>query len=106
MVYDRPFWRDEGLTGQGLSPNGLVSATFDDSPPSGNPGVLFGFVGGDQSRRYGRLTATQKRTQVLEELAALFGPKALKAQGVLRHGLGARAVDARVPRSGSGAREP
>jgi monoamine oxidase len=77
-VYDRPFWRDKGLTGQGLSPTGLISATFDDSPPSGDPGVLFGFVGGDQSRRYGRLTAAEKRAQVLAELAAFFGPEALK----------------------------
>ena len=46
-VYDRPFWRDAGLTGTALDTGGPVSATFDDSPPDGSPGVVFGFVGGD-----------------------------------------------------------
>jgi monoamine oxidase len=76
-VYDRPFWRDAGLTGQGLSVTGLVSATFDDSPPSGSPGVLFGFVGGAQARAYAKLTAADRRSHVLDELAAMFGPQAL-----------------------------
>src|SRR5436305_4350255 len=50
-VYDRPFWRAQGLTGQAIDTGGPVSATFDDSPPgataSKGPGVVFGFVGGD-----------------------------------------------------------
>ena len=51
-VYDRPFWRDKGLNGTAVSLNGPVNATFDDSPPDGSPGVLFGFVGGDEARRF------------------------------------------------------
>jgi len=31
-VYDRPWWRDKGLNGSSVSTDGLVSATFDDSP--------------------------------------------------------------------------
>jgi monoamine oxidase len=79
-VYDRPFWRDAGLTGQGVSPTGLVTATFDDSPPSGAPGVLFGFVGGAQARAYAKLSAAERRSRVLGEYAALFGPQALAAR--------------------------
>ena len=33
VVYDRPFWRDDGLTGQVLYDEGPIAATFDDSPP-------------------------------------------------------------------------
>ncbi len=77
-VYDRPFWRDQGLTGQILSTSGLISATFDDSPPSGDPGVIFGFVGGDMARQYVRLSEEEKRSRVLGELAGFFGPQALK----------------------------
>src|SRR5581483_6965363 len=48
-VYDRPFWRDAGLTGQAIDTGGPVSATFDDSPPTATntngPGIIFGFVG-------------------------------------------------------------
>jgi monoamine oxidase len=78
VVYDRPFWRDQGLTGFALSINGLVSATFDDSPPSGAPGVLFGFVGGDRARAYAAMGKTARRAQVLTELAQSFGNAALR----------------------------
>ena len=36
-VYDRPFWRDQGLSGQAFSTTGPVVATFDDSPPGEAP---------------------------------------------------------------------
>jgi monoamine oxidase len=75
-VYDTPFWRAKGLSGTAVSADGLVSATFDDSPEGGTPGVLFGFVGGDAARGYERLTPAAGRAAVLEELATLFGPEA------------------------------
>ena len=31
-VYDRPFWRDAGLTGTAVSTDGFINATFDDTP--------------------------------------------------------------------------
>ncbi len=77
-VYDRPFWRAQGLSGQGLSTSGLVSATFDDSPPGGSPGILFGFVGGDQARAYARLSRSERRARVLREFAQFFGTAALR----------------------------
>lgn len=33
-VYNRPFWRDAGLTGQAITTGGPVSVTFDDSRPT------------------------------------------------------------------------
>jgi monoamine oxidase len=77
-VYDRSFWRDKGLNGTALSTSGYVSATFDDSPPDGRPGVVFGFVGGDKSRDYARLSTAERRAQVLREYADFFGAEALK----------------------------
>ncbi len=77
-VYDRPFWRDEGLTGQAFSTSGPVSATFDDSPPGGSPGVVFGFVGGDDARRYATMSAAARRSAVLAQYANFFGARALK----------------------------
>jgi monoamine oxidase len=77
-VYPKPFWRDKGFAGQLLSTNGLISVTFDDSPPGGSPGVIFGFIGGDQSRAYGKLAPDERRKRVLAELADAFGDEALK----------------------------
>ncbi len=75
-VYDRPFWRDKGLTGQAVATGFPVSVAFDDSPPGGRPGVVFGFVGGDNARRYAELSGGDRRAAVLSQLAAFFGPEA------------------------------
>jgi len=80
VVYDRPFWREQGLTGQALHTAGPVSATFDDSPPDGSPGVIFGFVGGDSHRSFFPLPADQRRTAVLNEFVECFGPEAANAK--------------------------
>jgi monoamine oxidase len=79
-VYDRPFWRDSGLNGQALDTGGPASATFDDSPPSGQPGVLFGFVGGDRARQYNAMSPSARRAAVLGQYATFFGNQALKAR--------------------------
>jgi monoamine oxidase len=75
-VYDTPFWRAKGLTGQALSLTGPVVATFDDSPPDGSPGVVFGFIGGDDARAFRRQSAAARRSAVLENFATYFGPEA------------------------------
>jgi monoamine oxidase len=75
-VYDRPFWRDAGLTGTAVSTDGFVSATFDDTPPGGSPGVVFGFVGGDQSIAFNALPAGDRRGAVLGQFTQFFGPGA------------------------------
>ncbi len=77
-VYDTPFWRANGLTGQCLSTAGPISATFDDSPPDGSPGVIFGFVGGDQARSYALLSAPARQAAVVNQLVGFLGPQAAK----------------------------
>jgi monoamine oxidase len=75
-VYPRPWWREKGYTGQGLNPGGFVTATFDDSPREGDPGVIFGFVGGDKARAFRQLSPADRRATVLTELAAFWGDEA------------------------------
>jgi monoamine oxidase len=78
-VYDTPFWRAEGLTGQALATGGPVSASFDDSPPGGTPGVLFGFVGGDYARQYNTLSPAARQAAVLDQFAVFYGSQAKNA---------------------------
>jgi monoamine oxidase len=82
-VYDRPFWRDAGLNGSAVDTGGPVSATFDDSPPdatsSRGPGVIFGFVGGDNARSYAAMSLAARRSAVLNQYANFFGSQALNA---------------------------
>src|SRR3954451_15192877 len=77
--YDKPFWREKGLNGTAVSTDGLVSATFDDSPnkPDGQ-GVIFGFVGGDSCRAYAALSPSDRQSKILNEFATMCGPEALK----------------------------
>ncbi|HEY1522639.1 MAG TPA: flavin monoamine oxidase family protein [Solirubrobacteraceae bacterium] len=82
-VYDRPFWREAGLNGTAISTTGPVTATFDDSPPEASsrrgPGIIFGFVGGDDARTHARLSSAARRAAVLNQFAVFFGARAKQA---------------------------
>jgi monoamine oxidase len=77
-LYADPFWRAEGLSGQGTSDTGPVKLTYDNSPPGGSPGVLLGFLEGRHARELGRLAMHDRRTAVLGCFARLFGPRAAR----------------------------
>ncbi len=75
-VYDEPFWRADGLTGQGTDEVGPAQLTFDNSPPRGTPGVLLAFVEGAHARHLSGRPADERRLAVTTGLARLFGPRA------------------------------
>jgi len=75
-VYDRPFWRDDGLSGMATSDTGPVKLTFDNSPPSGRPGVMLGFIEGQSARNLTRKTQGERRREVLACYERYYGPKA------------------------------
>jgi monoamine oxidase len=79
-IYDEPFWRAEGLSGEALNEDGPVTMTFDNSPPDGSPGALIGFVGGRDARDFARLGASERRAAVLRSFESLFGPRAAAAE--------------------------
>jgi monoamine oxidase len=72
-VYDRPFWRDLGLSGQGVADVGPAGTIFDNSPPDASIGVLFGFVGGSAHARWAPLSPAARRAQVLGQFVAYLG---------------------------------
>jgi monoamine oxidase len=78
VVYETPFWRDEGLSGRVVSDEGPVKITFDNTPRSGSPGVLLTFIEGADWRRYAGCSPDERRKAVLERLSLYFGPKAAK----------------------------
>jgi len=75
-IYHRPFWRDNGLTGQAVSDTGPVRSTFDNSPPDGSPGVLFGFIGGEDARTWWQRPHAKRRAAVLDNFVTYFGDRA------------------------------
>jgi monoamine oxidase len=78
VVYDEPFWRARGLTGSALTTAGPISFTYDDTPPHGRPGIMVGFIGGDNARAYARMSAATRRHAVLGQLAAFFPYSAVR----------------------------
>ena len=76
VVYDEPFWRDEGLTGQAASDTGPVKVTFDNTPPAGSPGIIVGFMEADDGRTWARRTEAERRDAAVACLVRYFGPRA------------------------------
>jgi monoamine oxidase len=81
-VYDSPFWRDDGFSGEAVSERGPIGVVFDNSPRetpedgSRIPGVLVGFMTGDPAREVADLPAERRRQIVLDCFARLFGERA------------------------------
>ena len=74
-VYDEPFWRDDGLSGQAVSLPGPAQVVFDNTPPNGSPGLI-GFLEGREARELGTLPEAERRDAVLKGLQRLFGRRA------------------------------
>ena len=84
-VYPTPFWRAAGLSGQGVNDEGIASVPFDNSPPDGSVGVLFAFTGGRAADRLARLSAADRRKQVLERFRQYVGDRALSPTQFIEH---------------------
>ena len=72
-VYPTPFWREAGLSGQGVSDTGLARVPWDNSPPDGGVGVFFSFIGGRRHREWSALDAATRRARVLDDFVRFTG---------------------------------
>jgi monoamine oxidase len=84
-VYPKPFWRSAGLSGYTNSDLPPVHFSYDNSPPSGKPGVLLGFVVGEDARALGSLSARARRARVLASFVSLFGAQAGRPRELIEH---------------------
>lgn len=73
VVYDDPFWRDDGLSGQIVDADGPVDSWFDATRDEGDAGVLFGLTGGSNARELADASLTDRKRTVLDALADLLG---------------------------------
>jgi monoamine oxidase len=76
VIYNEPFWRAQGLSGQAAGDHAPIRFTFDNTPPGGTPGVLVCFLEGAEARTYARLDAKERRDAVITALHAYFGTAA------------------------------
>jgi monoamine oxidase len=75
-LYQTPFWRRQGLSGESVTDAGPVTLTFDCSPRDGSAGVMLGFVGGPEAREMATMPTAERRAAVLACFERLFGPEA------------------------------
>jgi monoamine oxidase len=78
VVYDEPFWRAEGLSGQSSEPNSASEVTIDASPDATSPGVIASFTFGRVARQLADLDEGERRKAVLDRLTTRFGSRAAK----------------------------
>jgi monoamine oxidase len=84
-VYPTPWWRGEGLSGYTNSDRPPIGFTYDNSPPTGKPGVLLGFAVGEQARRLTTLSPGTRRAVVLGAFVRLFGTRAGRPRQLIEH---------------------
>ena len=81
IVYERPWWREEGLSGAVLAPGTPIGVTFDGSPQDGSAGVITGFFEGAHAVALGEGSTEERQRVVAHHLAAAFGERALDVVG-------------------------
>ncbi|WP_303825839.1 flavin monoamine oxidase family protein [Exiguobacterium aurantiacum] len=79
-VYDRPFWREKGLSGQGMSWAGVLQEIHDASQPGGLA-ALFGFFRLSAAER-SVLDRDELNHRVIDQLVRLFGEEARQPREV------------------------
>ena len=72
-VYDTPFWRNQGLSGDAMSRMGPMVEIHDASPHYGGPYALFGFIGVPPA---GRVDEHLLKQHLKAQFVRLFGPEA------------------------------
>lgn len=80
-IYDRPFWRESGLSGFATSWVGPLQEIHDASPETGS-GALFGFFGIPAMVRQ-ELGENEILKLVIDQLVRLFGPEAQNVSAIL-----------------------
>ena len=80
-VYERPFWRESGLSGLVLSSAGPMQEIYDASPASG-AGALFGFFGMPAEVRE-QMGQNEVLKLVADQLVKLFGREAENPLAIL-----------------------
>lgn len=76
VIYDEPFWRADGLSGQSASPGAPATLTIDACTDTGDPGIMCVISEGPAARRLTKLDQAGRKAVIIDELVDRFGNKA------------------------------
>ncbi|MEM1228763.1 MAG: NAD(P)/FAD-dependent oxidoreductase [Planctomycetota bacterium] len=74
-IYERPFWREQDLSGDVVSAKGPLAELHEATPESGSPHALLGFIGLNGESRQ-EISVGELEGLCLEHLTQLFGEAA------------------------------
>lgn len=83
IAYERPFWREQGWTGEVASDTGPFGPVMDATPPGCPHGVLVGFFDGGHSRALAGTPLELRKQQVVQTLRRYFGEQAAMPIGYI-----------------------
>jgi monoamine oxidase len=87
-IYPTRFWRDAGLSGGVTSDEGAIRTTADNSPPSGSPGILVGFIEGAAARQLAPAPLSERRAAAIGDFVRYFGGEAANPIDYLEYSWG------------------
>jgi monoamine oxidase len=76
LVYDTPFWRTAGLSGESIAVGSPVSLTIDGCTTAAAPGILHAFLAGPDAQAWGARAPDDRRRLVLDAVVRRFGAAA------------------------------
>lgn len=80
MIYEMPFWRELGFSGQSVSDDKTPYQTlYDCSPADASKGILMGFVVGSRAEQFFSLEKNDRKVKMEAILTRYFGEKAKEA---------------------------
>jgi monoamine oxidase len=87
-VYQERFWADEGLSGATAADAGVIRTTADNSPASGTPGILVGFIEETEAVEAAKSDPAERRAAVLPGVRPPLRRPRGRARGLPREELG------------------
>lgn len=76
VAYERPFWREQGWSGEAISDQGAFGPVMDATPPGSPHGFLVGFFNGCHGRALAGATEQVRRDVAVQCLQRYFGAQA------------------------------
>lgn len=76
IIYDEPFWRADGMSGQSSRPDSPATLTIDACTDTADPGIMCVITEGSAARRLTQLDAAERKAAIIGEVVDRFGSKA------------------------------
>lgn len=86
LVYDSPFWRDEGLTGETVATGTLIEQTYDTCAADATRGVITAFAFGPNAVTLGAMGEQERHQLVIDAMVERLGSRAAAPVHVVDHG--------------------